>query len=100
MRSQDGRVLGTVCAASSAQVARSPSVEPLLGLLSGLLGYSLERELLVGQLQAANAELATLALTDSLTGLANRRAILRGSGSSICSSSAGQQVRNDRRHRP
>ncbi|MBN0574656.1 GGDEF domain-containing protein, partial [Pseudomonas aeruginosa] len=29
------------------------------------------------QLQAANAELATLALTDSLTGLANRRAILR-----------------------
>lgn len=77
IRSQDGRVLGTVCAASSAQVARSPSVEPLLGLLSGLLGYSLERELLVGQLQAANAELATLALTDSLTGLANRRAILR-----------------------
>ena len=77
IRSQDGRVLGTVCAASSEQVARSPSVEPLLGLLSGLLGYSLERELLVGQLQAANAELATLALTDSLTGLANRRAILR-----------------------
>lgn len=36
IRSQDGRVLGTVCAASSEQVARSPSVEPLLGLLSGL----------------------------------------------------------------
>ena len=31
---------------------------------------------LVEQLQVANAELATLALTDSLTGLANRRAIL------------------------
>lgn len=77
IRSQDGRVLGTVCAASSDQMARAPDIEPLLGLLSGLLGYSLERELLVGQLQAANAQLAALALTDPLTGLANRRAILR-----------------------
>jgi len=74
--SQDGQVLGTVCAASSDQVARSPETEPLLLLLSGLLGYSLERGLLVERLQAANAELAKLALTDPLTGLSNRRAIL------------------------
>lgn len=76
IRSLDGRVLGTVCAASSDQVARTPDVEPLLMLLSGLLSYSLERELLVEQLQVANAELATLALIDPLTGLSNRRAIL------------------------
>lgn len=76
IRSNDGRVLGTVCAASSDQVARSPEVEPLLMLLSGLLGYSLERELLVERLQTANSELAKLALTDPLTGLSNRRAIL------------------------
>ncbi|BAN48083.1 diguanylate cyclase [Metapseudomonas resinovorans] len=76
IRSQDGRVLGTVCAASSDQVARTPDVEPLLMLLSGLLSYSLEREQLVDQLQSANAELAKLALTDALTGLSNRRAIL------------------------
>jgi len=76
IRSRDGRLLGTVCAASSAQVARGPEVEPLLLLLSGLLGYSLERELLVERLQSANAELARLALTDPLTGLPNRRAIL------------------------
>ncbi|POF43251.1 diguanylate cyclase [Pseudomonas laurylsulfativorans] len=76
IRSQDGQVLGTVCAASSDQVARSPEVEPLLKLLSGLLGYSLERGLLVERLQAANAELTKLALTDPLTGLSNRRAIL------------------------
>jgi diguanylate cyclase len=76
IRSQDGQVLGTVCAASSDQVGRSPEVEPLLMLLSGLLGYSLEREQLVKRLQAANAELTKLALTDSLTGLSNRRAIL------------------------
>ncbi|WP_152223546.1 GGDEF domain-containing protein [Pseudomonas sp. SCB32] len=73
---QDGRVLGTVCAASSSKVARTPEVEPILKLLSGLLGYSLERELLVERLQSANSELAKLALTDSLTGLSNRRAIL------------------------
>jgi diguanylate cyclase len=76
IRSQDGQLLGTVCAASSDQVARSPEVEPLLMLLSGLLGYSLERGLLVEQLQTANAELTKLALTDPLTGLSNRRAIL------------------------
>jgi diguanylate cyclase len=76
IRSQDGQVLGTVCAASSDRVARSPEVEPLLMLLSGLLGYSLERGLLVERLQAANAELTKLALTDPLTGLSNRRAIL------------------------
>lgn len=76
IRSQDGLVLGTICAASSDQVARAPDVEPLLMLLSGLLSYSLERERLVERLQAANSELATLALTDPLTGLSNRRAIL------------------------
>jgi diguanylate cyclase len=67
IRSLDRRVLGAVCAASSKQVARAPDVEPLL-LLSGLLSYSLERELLVERLQVANAELATLALPP-LTGV-------------------------------
>jgi diguanylate cyclase len=76
IRSQAGDVLGTVCAASSVQVARAPEVEPLLMLLSGLLGYSLERELLVERLRTANVELTKLALTDPLTGLSNRRAIL------------------------
>lgn len=77
IRSQAGNILGTVCAASSEQVACSPKVEPVLRLLSTLLGYFLERELLLEQLQAANVELAALALIDPLTGLANRRAILR-----------------------
>lgn len=76
LKAQDGRVLGTVCAASSAQVARTSEVEPTLMLLSGLLSYSLEREILVDRLQAANTELVRLALTDALTGLHNRRAIM------------------------
>ncbi|MFJ7884617.1 diguanylate cyclase [Pseudomonas sp. NPDC096917] len=76
IRSQSGQVLGTICAASSKQVARSPEVEPLLILLAALLGYALERGLLVEQLQVANADLTKQALTDPLTGLANRRAVL------------------------
>jgi diguanylate cyclase len=76
IRSQDGKVLGTVCAASANQVPRSAEVEPLLMLLSALLSYALERGVLVEQLQTANAELTKLALTDPLTGLANRRAVL------------------------
>ncbi len=76
IRAQDGSVLGTVCAASAKQVARSPEVEPMLLLLSSLLGFSLERETLVTRLQATNTELATLALTDALTGLYNRRAVM------------------------
>lgn len=76
LKAQDGRVLGTVCAASSAQIARNPEVEPTLMLLSGLLSYSLEREILVDRLRSANTELVRLALTDALTGLYNRRAIM------------------------
>lgn len=77
IRAQDGRVLGTVCAASAAQVPRTEEMESMLRVLSGLLGFSLEREVLVGRLQALTTELAQMALTDSLTGLYNRRAILR-----------------------
>ncbi|AWY38968.1 diguanylate cyclase [Pseudomonas putida] len=76
IKSQDGEVLGTVCAASSDRVTRSVEVEPLLKLMSGLLGYSLERERLVEKLQVMNTELTRLALSDPLTGLSNRRAIL------------------------
>lgn len=76
IHAQDGRLLGTVCAASSAKVAAAADVEAFLKLLSGLLGFALERESLLLRLQAANEELASLALTDPLTGLLNRRAIL------------------------
>ncbi|MDH1262103.1 GGDEF domain-containing protein [Pseudomonas sp. GD03944] len=76
IKGQDGKVLGTVCAASSSQMPRAPDVEPLLALLSSLLSHSLEREILIERLQLASTQLAKLALTDALTGLYNRRAIL------------------------
>lgn len=75
IRSKTGRLLGTVCAASSRQVPAQPDVEILLPLLSELLTYALERERLIDELRERNAELANLALTDSLTGLPNHRAL-------------------------
>lgn len=76
IRSRTGKLLGTVCAASGRQIPRLPDVEPLLLMLSGLMSYALERELLVEELTAKNAELSSLALTDALTGLPNRRSIM------------------------
>lgn len=76
IHAHDGRLLGTVCAASAEQIAETPDVQGFLRLLSALLGFALERENLVERLQRSNAELASMALTDALTGLLNRRAIL------------------------
>lgn len=72
--SGQGKLFGTLCAASSAQVPLSPGAEKILGLFAKLLGQHVERERLLAQVQATNAELAASALTDSLTGLPNRRA--------------------------
>jgi diguanylate cyclase len=75
IRSKTGKLLGTVCAASSRQIPAKPDVEALLPVLSELLTYALERERLIEELTERNAELANLALTDSLTGLPNHRAL-------------------------
>jgi diguanylate cyclase len=75
IRSKTGKLLGTVCAASSRQIPAKPDVEALLPVLSELLTYALERERLIDELTEKNAELANLALTDSLTGLPNHRAL-------------------------
>lgn len=75
IKAHDGRVLGTVCGASASRVGWSSEAEPILLLLSGLLGFSMEREQLLAQLQSANDELASQAMTDALTGLPNRRAM-------------------------
>ena len=75
IRSKTGKLLGTVCAASSRQIPAKPDVEALLPVLSELLTYALERERLIDELTERNAELTSLALTDSLTGLPNHRAL-------------------------
>jgi diguanylate cyclase len=75
VRSTDGQLLGTLCAASAASQPLAPASEALLQLFSKLIGTWLERERLLTQLREANNLLATYALIDVLTGLPNRRAL-------------------------
>jgi diguanylate cyclase len=45
-------------------------------MFSRMIGQHVERELLIAQLRASNDQLASHALTDSLTGLQNRRSLI------------------------
>ena len=76
VRSDDGALYGTLCAASSQRRPLTPQAEHVLRLFAGLIEQQVVRERLVEQLQQANAELKTQALTDALTGLMNRRALM------------------------
>lgn len=75
VRADDGALYGTLCAASSRRRPLTPAAEHVLKLFAGLIEQHVARERLVAQLQQANAELQTQALTDALTGLLNRRAL-------------------------
>lgn len=76
VRTSDGALVGTLCAAGSTSVALGDWAQSTLNIFSKMVSQHIERELLLRQLQAANAELAIHALTDPLTGLPNRRAVL------------------------
>lgn len=76
VKTQDGRVLGTLCAASARPHPLSQASATTLQLFSRFIGMFIERELLVAQLTAANDRLSALALTDSLTALPNRLSIM------------------------
>jgi len=76
VKAQDGRLLGTLCAASAQPHSLTSSSATTLQLFSRFIGMFIERELLVAQLTAANDRLSALALTDSLTALPNRLAIM------------------------
>jgi diguanylate cyclase len=75
VRGQDGRLLGTLCAASRERRPLAPGTRDLLTLFSRVIGQQMELEAMLRRLQAANEELATHASTDALTGLPNRRAL-------------------------
>ena len=67
---------GTLCAASASSHARTPEGERILTLFAYLIGQQVEREQLIQKLLSANQQLATVAATDPLTGLPNRRALV------------------------
>jgi diguanylate cyclase len=76
VRAEDGHVHGTLCAASAAAQPMSAQSQHVLELFSRLINQHLERERLVAELQAVNAQLAASSLTDQLTGLPNRRRLI------------------------
>ena len=76
VRMGDGTLYGTLCAASASSHARTPEGERILTLFAYLIGQQVEREQLIQKLLSANQQLATVAATDPLTGLPNRRALV------------------------
>jgi diguanylate cyclase len=70
------QLYGTLCAASTQSLPLPPPARELLRSFAALIGQQVEREAMLAQLRRANAELSSFALTDPLTGLPNRRALL------------------------
>ena len=77
VRTDNGALYGTLCAASSQRQPMTSEAQHVLRLFARLIEQHVERERLVEQLQKANSELLTQALTDALTGLLNRRALMQ-----------------------
>ncbi len=71
----DGAVYGTLCAASTSKLPLAPHAAHMLQLFARLIAQHIERERLLAHLEKANTQLATEALTDTLTGLPNRRSM-------------------------
>lgn len=76
VRGVDGGLYGTLCAASSQRVTTAGGTTKVLGLFARLIAHQVEREHLLHSLRRSNAELSSHALTDPLTGVANRRALI------------------------
>lgn len=76
VRSAEGQLMGTLCAASANRLPQTPASQHMLQLFSQLIASFIERERLVENLRQSNERLAALALTDPLTELPNRRALL------------------------
>lgn len=72
----DGALYGTLCAASTYSHTPSDQSIRILKLFASLIAYHVERESLLQKLVVANRALEASSLTDPLTNLPNRRALL------------------------
>jgi diguanylate cyclase len=75
VRNLDGGLYGTLCAASGRKVPVANETIKVLSLFARLIAHQVEREKLLEKLRQANQELSSHALVDSVTGIANRRAL-------------------------
>lgn len=76
VRTSDGAVYGTLCAASDQRRPMATGGDRVMQLFAQLIGQHVDREHAMQQLRRANDALAVSALTDSVTGLPNRRALM------------------------
>lgn len=76
VRTSTGSLYGTLCGASTEQKPAVAGAQQLIAFFAHLIAEQVEREQLLRQLQQANDELSRLALSDPLTGLPNRRALM------------------------
>jgi len=77
VRTVDGGLYGTLCAASSGKVRIGEDLIKVLGLFARLIAHQVERERLFEHLRRRNEELSSHALIDPLTGIANRRCLVQ-----------------------
>ncbi len=76
VRTDDGTLYGTLCAASGERQPLAEGAEQVLQMFSRLIAQQVERERLVQALRQANDVLAISALVDTTTQLPNRRALM------------------------
>lgn len=71
-----GELYGTLCAASGERIPVSQDTRRLLQMFSQLIARQLERDRLLVRLQDENRAFSRYALSDPLTGIPNRRALM------------------------
>ncbi|HDX8369029.1 TPA: diguanylate cyclase, partial [Aeromonas dhakensis] len=76
VRTPSGSLYGTLCAASAEHKPLLAGSDHLIAFFARLIAEQVEREQLLQQLQQVNNELSRQALSDPLTGLPNRRALM------------------------
>lgn len=76
VRGKGGELFGTLCAVSDERKPLSETATQVLALFAQLIGQQVERERLIAALHQANSSLAMTTLTDAMTELPNRRALL------------------------
>lgn len=94
VRTGEGELYGTLCAASPRSQAVSEQAQQILALFSHLIGRQLDHDRLLVRLQRENLEFSHFALTDPLTGIPNRRAFDRELDRTL----AGAQRSDDQVH--
>lgn len=77
VRTGDGELFGTLCGASGSRVSVSGQAQRLFTMLGKLIAYQLERERLLERLKGENLTYSQQALSDPLTGIPNRRALIQ-----------------------